>query len=944
MANKVLKGLTVEIGGDTTKLSKALDDVDKKGRNLSSELGEINRLLKLDPKNTELLAQKQKVLADAVSNTGKKLDTLKEAEKQVQKQFEKGDASAEQVRALQREIIATEKKLQGYKDAAQDAGKATEEMDDSIDGLVKGGLTALVGAATAAIASVVALAEESREYRAEMGKLETAYASANHSADTARATYEELQSVIGETDQSVEAAQQIALLAKSEQDAAKWASLAAGVVGRFGDALQPETFFEAANETIKLGEATGAYTQLLEGCGESVEKFNEGLAACNTEEEKQAFMLKVTDKLLGSAADQYKKTNAEVIRSNKATEKWNQATAKLGKTVEPVMTDIKELGVTVLEDFEGPLEETADFIRSDVIPAIQGLSNWTRQNLPAIKAGLTGAAAAIVALKVASVTATIAQNGLKGTIMATTVAQKALAIAQAATPWGLALTAIAAVTAGVVAYTAATKKAKQPVDILTKEERELMKAADEAAEAFREQKKATDDARKGITSQMKYVGDLAEELKGLANASGEVKKKDQARAQFILNELNNALGTEYKMVDGVIQKYNELESSIQNVIRTKKANALLEASSEAYTAAVQEEATAMENLSLKQQDYQHQLEVTNKARETYEQAYAEHKANIGKMTLDQLKMSSLHIGSLDQDLKREEEILAEKKTAYEDSAGHYGQVYNTIATYEDAQAAILEGNYQKAVDILSKKGGAYGNYSDKVDTETAKVLDTLYKEAIDAGLKAKLTKANFEKGVDGYTKEMVDEADKGYKDAMDAFSTAYADAEAVGGDLGDGLNAGMEDKRSTLLEKARSLVSGIIGAMRDEADSNSPAKKTIEFGEDVGEGAVIGVENKTKDVKRAGTRQAAALMDAYREQEVGAQKALRHVAEQQTARQATVQRVAASTNSPVLEKILTAIEKGQILTIDGDALVGATADRMDNALGRRRTLATRGAI
>ena len=76
MANKI-KGLTVEIGGDTTKLGKALEDVNKKSRDLSSELGEVNRLLKLDPGNADLLAQKQKILADAVTNTAKKLDTLK---------------------------------------------------------------------------------------------------------------------------------------------------------------------------------------------------------------------------------------------------------------------------------------------------------------------------------------------------------------------------------------------------------------------------------------------------------------------------------------------------------------------------------------------------------------------------------------------------------------------------------------------------------------------------------------------------------------------------------------------------------------------------------------------------------------------------------------------------------------------------------------------------
>ena len=75
MAGKI-KGLTVEIGGDTTKLGKALDNVSTKGKSLTGELREVNRLLKVDPGNMDLLAQKQEILAQAISNTKSKLDTL----------------------------------------------------------------------------------------------------------------------------------------------------------------------------------------------------------------------------------------------------------------------------------------------------------------------------------------------------------------------------------------------------------------------------------------------------------------------------------------------------------------------------------------------------------------------------------------------------------------------------------------------------------------------------------------------------------------------------------------------------------------------------------------------------------------------------------------------------------------------------------------------------
>lgn len=115
MANKNIKGITVEIGGDSTKLGKALESSEKKSKTLQSELKEINKALKFDSSNVELLAQKQTVLTQNIEETSKRLDTLKEAEKQVIAQFERGEVAEEQVRALQREIIETENSLKGMK-------------------------------------------------------------------------------------------------------------------------------------------------------------------------------------------------------------------------------------------------------------------------------------------------------------------------------------------------------------------------------------------------------------------------------------------------------------------------------------------------------------------------------------------------------------------------------------------------------------------------------------------------------------------------------------------------------------------------------------------------------------------------------------------------------------------------------------------------------------
>ncbi|MBZ4221936.1 DUF2207 domain-containing protein [Bacillus wiedmannii] len=115
MASGRIKGITIEIGGETTGLQNALKDVNKQSDNLAKELKDVERLLKFDPGNVEALAQKQQLLTQQIENTTQKLDKLKAAEQQVQAQFQNGKISEEQYRAFRREIEFTEGSLNGLK-------------------------------------------------------------------------------------------------------------------------------------------------------------------------------------------------------------------------------------------------------------------------------------------------------------------------------------------------------------------------------------------------------------------------------------------------------------------------------------------------------------------------------------------------------------------------------------------------------------------------------------------------------------------------------------------------------------------------------------------------------------------------------------------------------------------------------------------------------------
>lgn len=181
MANRI-KGITVEIGGDTTKLQTALKGVNSSIRDTQSQLRDVEKLLKLDPGNTELLAQKHRLLGEAVAGTKEKLETLKTAAEQANTALANGEISQDQYDALQREIIETEQRLKDLeKQAGQSAtalqkiaatGEKLKTVGDNISSAgqkllpVTAGVTAL---GTAAVSTAANFESSMSQVQATMG-------------------------------------------------------------------------------------------------------------------------------------------------------------------------------------------------------------------------------------------------------------------------------------------------------------------------------------------------------------------------------------------------------------------------------------------------------------------------------------------------------------------------------------------------------------------------------------------------------------------------------------------------------------------------------------------------------------------------------------------------------------------------------------------------------
>lgn len=273
---------------------------------------------------------------------------------------------------------------------ANNTATETEEAFAKIGGVAR---TVAVGIGTAGVAiggALIGAVESTREYRKEMGLLESAYLSAGHSSELAKNTYSDLNAVMGDSGAAVEAAQHLALIADNEAELNELTHSLTGVYARYGASLPLEGLAEGINHTAKLGEVQGSMADALEWAGIKVDDFNVLLSECSTEEERQKLIMDTLSDTYSESADQYKETNKDVSEATKAQERMTDAIAEIGEVCEPIMTRIKEA-------IAGMAEHIAPFLL-DVITHIKDIVKWVKENEETVDiwvAVILGAATAI---------------------------------------------------------------------------------------------------------------------------------------------------------------------------------------------------------------------------------------------------------------------------------------------------------------------------------------------------------------------------------------------------------------------------------------------------------------------------------------------------------------------------------------------------------------------
>ena len=334
-------------------------------KGINTSLREIGSEMKLataefgdNAESIDALTRKQDILKKSLEEQAKKAKAAEDALKKMRDggieptnpAYQKMQTALNNTKAdmvkIQKEIDDTSEKLKKSKIDWESVGETVGKVGKAIGA----GVAAMGAAIGAAAGAFLGLAESTREARENMGKLETGFTTAGHSAEDAKNTYTELYGILGDDGQATEAAAHLAKLTNNEKELATWTDIATGVYATFGDSLPIENLTEAANETAKTGAITGGLADALNWAGVSEDDFQASLDACTSEQERQALITSTLNGLYSEAADKYREVNGDIIDAQKATANLNSAMAALGAIAEPIITKLKQLAAELLQE------------------------------------------------------------------------------------------------------------------------------------------------------------------------------------------------------------------------------------------------------------------------------------------------------------------------------------------------------------------------------------------------------------------------------------------------------------------------------------------------------------------------------------------------------------------------------------------------------------------
>lgn len=566
--------------------SSSMDDWSKSSDGISAKLKQLDSTLKSQKTILNSLeGQYEAVVAEqgegsaAADRLKVAINNQKAAINKTQRDIDTYESSLKDVSKAEKIAAATGKDvsevLDDIGDEAKDAGDGFTVFKGAVATFAGNALTGLANAIKGGISNIINLADETREYRTELAKLETGAKQAGASTDYIKNKWQDMGAVLGDEGAVTEGLNNLmaaGFTTEKEMDAIT--SSLEGAALKWKDTLKFEGLSDGLQETLATGSAVGQFGELLERSGVNLETFDKGLAKCKTSAEKQNYVLQELSKLgLSDVSEAYREQNADLIEANKANGDYTDKMAQLGGKVEPVITAVKQ-GFSDLLGKALELVEGVDFaavgekikgafsdFSENVLPKIKDGFQWIIDNKDMLIAGLVGIGAGFAVFQVASLINGVvtAFKAFKAANEGATVAQWLLNAAMNANPIMLIVTVIAAVIAAIVTFIATNDKARAKIVSAWEKVKEFVgKSIKTICKFF------TETIPQALKSMINWFKELPGKI--WAFLVNVITKITTWRANMIAKAKDAALGFINAVVDYVKQLPGKVWTWLKNVV------------------------------------------------------------------------------------------------------------------------------------------------------------------------------------------------------------------------------------------------------------------------------------------------------------------------------------------------------------------------------------------
>ena len=809
------------------------------------------------------------------------------------------------------------------------AGWKTEDMLNGIEGIMN--LAAASGSDLATTSDIVTDALTAMGYSAkDAGHLADVMAAASSNANTnvemMGETFKYAASVAGSLGYSMEdVALATGLMANSGIKAEQAGTSLRAVMQRLATNTGKAT--DAVNELgIEVTNADGSMRPLGTVIEELRKKMN-GL----TDEQKTATAKTIAGTqamggllaIINASETDYKKLSDAIKGANGSAEKMaNTMQNNVAGKMTLLKSQIEGIYLTIWEKLEPAISKAIKSISKalknvdwnkfgkmagDALNGIVDGFMWLLDNYKLVVNGIKAIITAFVVTKIVNFATSIAGmvTKLGDAVKAAdnfTGALKGIFTTISTNPIGLLAGAIAGVGVAIAGMISSMNEAEDDTESFASKLKEQTEEIKNNIESWIELKDAQKEALSADMSNLSYVENLKNELLGLVDANGKVKEGYEGRAQFILGQLNDALGTEYKMTGNIIDNYGEMVKSIDSLIAKKKAEAILNAQASLYEEAISKQSDAYLRLNQISGDYTKKQE----ERAALEKARLEVLQGLGtKYTENELSLVESRIRATDDELATLEtnknaqaDLIKEYEyniATYETNAqlaqqGRYDEMttaswdyVSTLSDAADQRKAILEGEvtaaedrYNNLVEINKKAGNDM--YADQVEnakktleakkkeletynTTISKGLTVAQREWADGQAKELSTltdsEVKFEAAGDGQLQMYVNGIKQGAampvdkmqeitKNVVQKIKDQNANAKEAGGYLLDGVTSGVQNqsKQSSAFSAISRFGNSLLSRLKASLQEKSPSKATKEMGEFLLEGLGLGIKSE----------------------------------------------------------------------------------------------------